>query len=98
MELITRGDAALADEFLRALIDEATGTIERLRSTISANEPVAVVDLAHSLKGMATELGALRLRAAAAALEAEAKPERWGGHLDGAITALAELRSLASGR
>ena len=96
LDLISRGDLALADEFLRALIDEATVTIERLRSALSASQPTAVADLAHSLKGMATEVGALRLRVAAAALEAEAKPERWAGLLGDAITALADLRSLAN--
>ena len=97
LDIITRGDRALADDFLRALIEEATGTIDRLSSALVAAEPAGVAELAHSLKGMATELGAQRLRAAAAAFEAEMEPARWGGHLDRTVAALAELRSLASG-
>jgi HPt (histidine-containing phosphotransfer) domain-containing protein len=96
IELISRGNGALAHEFLQALIDEATETIGRARALITAGDQRGVADLAHTLKGMAAELGALRLRAAAAALEVEAQPNRWAGHLDGTIAALAELRSLGN--
>jgi two-component system sensor histidine kinase/response regulator len=93
LTLITRGNATLADEFLTALFEEATGLIERLEELIGQNDRVAISDVAHTLKGMAAELGALRLRAAAAALEAEMQPARWQGQLARVRTSLAELRS-----
>jgi HPt (histidine-containing phosphotransfer) domain-containing protein len=93
LKLIARGDTALGNEFLDELVTEATTIVERLGATIAAGDRPGVRDLAHNLKGMAAELGALRLRAAAAALDAELEPERWPQHLDAAITALADLRS-----
>jgi HPt (histidine-containing phosphotransfer) domain-containing protein len=95
LELITRGDAGLAAEFLAALIEEADAAIARLRGAFTAGEPIAVRDLAHALKSMSAELGAQRLRAAAAALEAEADPARWPARLDAAVAALTGLRLLA---
>jgi HPt (histidine-containing phosphotransfer) domain-containing protein len=97
LQLITRGDAALANEFLGALVEEADALIDRLRSVLRSGDRTAVSDLAHALKGMATEIGAQRLRAAAAVLEAEAQPEKWPAGLDGARLAVAELRALPDG-
>jgi HPt (histidine-containing phosphotransfer) domain-containing protein len=97
LDLITRGDAALAQEFLGDLIAEATDVLDQLGAVIGGGDRVAVADLAHRLKGMSTEIGAPRLRAAAAALETEGDPERWGGHVECAVIALHELRSLAKG-
>jgi HPt (histidine-containing phosphotransfer) domain-containing protein len=97
LDLITRGDAALANEFLGDLIAEATDVLEQLGPAIASGDRFAVADLAHRLKGMSAEIGALRLRAAAAALEAEDRPERWGEGIERAVMALHELRSLAKG-
>ena len=92
MELVTRGDAGLAAEFLDALIEEGGAVVGRLRDACSAGELIAVRDLAHALKSMSAELGALRLRAAAAELEAEADTMRWPARLEAAVAALDELR------
>jgi HPt (histidine-containing phosphotransfer) domain-containing protein len=92
LTLITRGNAALADEFLDALMIEATELLDRLSGLILGNDMVAVSDVGHTLKGMATELGALRLRAAAAEFEAETDPTRWSAHLVRVNGALSELR------
>jgi HPt (histidine-containing phosphotransfer) domain-containing protein len=97
LDLITRGDAALAAEFLEALVEEGGAVLARLGTACTAGEPVAVRDLAHALKSMSAELGAQRLRAAAAELEAEAGPARWPALLAGAVAALDELRLLTSG-
>lgn len=94
LELITRGDAALADEFLRALIDEADAMFERLRALLMSDDRGAVAAVAHTVKGGAAELGVMRLREAAAALEAETQPARWPDRLDALATALAQLRTL----
>jgi HPt (histidine-containing phosphotransfer) domain-containing protein len=92
LELATRGNAALAKEFLDALFEEAAPLIERLDVLIGGADHVAVSDAAHTLKGMAAELGAMRLRAAAAVLEAEVQIEAWPLCLERVRTALVELR------
>jgi HPt (histidine-containing phosphotransfer) domain-containing protein len=97
LQLITRGDAALASEFVGALIEESDAVIAQLCSALEACDRVAVSDLAHALKGMATELGAQRLRAVAATLEAEAQPAAWPAHVQAARRAVAELRSFPIG-
>jgi HPt (histidine-containing phosphotransfer) domain-containing protein len=96
LRLVTRGDAELASDLLRQLIDEAEDVLQRLHRALAGGDRAAVADLAHALKGMAAEVGALRLRAAAVALEAEPQPALWLGLLDRARAALVELRSLAS--
>jgi len=93
LELITRGDAALASEFLAALFEEVGALLERLGALLASDDRVAVADVAHTIKGNATELGAMQLRAAAAALETEPQPERWPQCVERVRTALAELRS-----
>jgi len=95
LDAITRGDNALAAEFLHDLIVEGEAILAQLRTSIATNDRPAVAELAHSLKGMSTEIGAVRLRAVAAALEAETHPERWRVHLDSARNAIDELRSLS---
>jgi HPt (histidine-containing phosphotransfer) domain-containing protein len=97
-ELLTRGDAALASEFLCELIETADDMLEQLHAQIASGNGVAVAALAHSLKGMATELGALRLRAAAIGLEVEQRPEGWLRHVNRAGEAVAELRAVAGQR
>jgi HPt (histidine-containing phosphotransfer) domain-containing protein len=94
LDLITRGDPALAREFLSDLIDEAATTIENVQTAIAGNDQSRVRALAHTLKGMSAEVGAARLRAAAAALESETDPAMWDVRLEGARAALADLRSV----
>lgn len=93
LNLITRGNAALANEFLGGLFEEAGELIGQLDALIASADRTALADVAHTLKGMASEVGALRLRAAAAALEAEAEPARWPGHAGMVTAALTELQS-----
>jgi HPt (histidine-containing phosphotransfer) domain-containing protein len=93
LDLATRGNAALADEFLGALFEEAGDLIVRLGALMGGDERLAVADAAHTLKGMATELGAMRLRAAAAALEAELRPLCWPENVERVAAALAELQA-----
>lgn len=93
LELITRGNAARADEFLAALLEEAEDILAGLQTLLAGEDRGAVKDAAHTLKGMSAEVGALRLRAAAAALETEAEPARRLDRLNAINAALAELRS-----
>jgi HPt (histidine-containing phosphotransfer) domain-containing protein len=80
LELITRGKRELAAEFLGALIEESDAILAGLGLLIDSGDCAGISDAAHTLKGMAAELGAMRMRAAAAALETEAdaecRPER----------------------
>jgi HPt (histidine-containing phosphotransfer) domain-containing protein len=95
LELITRGNTARADEFMGALLEESEEIIVRLRTLIAGADidRTQVSDAAHTLKGMAAEVGASRLRAAAFALEGEVDPARWPGQLSAVTVALAELSS-----
>jgi len=93
LELITRGDSNLAEEFLGALFDEAGQLMERLGVLLRGDDHSAVADAAHTLKGMAGELGAMRLRAAAFDLESETEAARWPDRVECVRAAIAELRS-----
>jgi HPt (histidine-containing phosphotransfer) domain-containing protein len=92
LELITRGDTALANDFLGTLFEEAGTLTERLSGLAGDGDRTAVADIAHTIKGMAAEVGAKRLQAVAAMLESEPVPEKWPEHLDQVQAALAELR------
>jgi HPt (histidine-containing phosphotransfer) domain-containing protein len=92
LDLISRGKTALATEFLTDLIDEGQAIVTQLRSLSATDARTTVADLAHTLKGMAGEVGASRLRAAAAALEAEVQPQQWHELILNANAAIAELR------
>lgn len=93
LDLITKGNATLAAELIGALVREATGILNRLVTTFEGHSSVSTADSAHHLKGMALELGAQRLSAAARALEGETHPERRRALISGAAEALDELRA-----
>jgi HPt (histidine-containing phosphotransfer) domain-containing protein len=94
LTLITRGNTALAAEFLAGLVEESDGLIERLRILLDGKPDAAAVrDAAHTLKGMAMEVGALRLRAVAAVLEAESEPKLWPEYVGHLSAALDEVRA-----
>lgn len=93
LDLIAGGDEALAAEFLHALIEEAQEVLDLIVAAAANDDRTAVAEFAHRLKGMAAEIGALRLRAAAAALEAE-EPEWRLSHVNSVRSALSELRTL----
>jgi HPt (histidine-containing phosphotransfer) domain-containing protein len=93
LDLITRGNAALAAEFLAALFEEADGMIQRLDGLLAAGDSDGVTDVAHTLKGMAAEVGATQFRLAAATLEAKTESARRPGDIQRLRTALAELRA-----
>jgi len=98
LTLITRGNAARAESFLNALLEESDELLAQLRTLLPGGDRVAIGDVAHTLKGMAAEVGAARLRAAAAALEAESEPGRWADGINAVDAALTELRSEVTAR
>jgi HPt (histidine-containing phosphotransfer) domain-containing protein len=93
LELITRGNVELAGEFLDALFEEVDALLVRLKALIGGSDRVAVSDVAHTIKGNATELGAMRLRSAAAFLETAEHPAQWPGCVERLYTALDELQA-----
>jgi HPt (histidine-containing phosphotransfer) domain-containing protein len=92
LKLITRGNAALAAEFLGVMFEEADDLIQRLDGLLARGDRVAVADVAHTLKGMASELGAMQFRIAAVALETEAQPALWPEDVARLRATLTELR------
>lgn len=93
LELITHSNSALACELLEALFEEADRLLEQLTTLLPDGDRFAVSDVAHTIKGGAAELGAMRLRTAAAALEVETASEHWPNHIGDICAALAELRT-----
>jgi len=93
LDLITRGNVQRANEFLGALLEEAEELLTRLPMLLASADPLAVSNVAHTLKGMAAELGASRLRFQAEALQAETDPARWIDHVTAVKNALIELRA-----
>ncbi len=68
LDAITGGSAGLARELLTALVDEASGITAEIRSTAElAGDRMR--DLLHALKGVAANVGAVRLQRAAEDLE-----------------------------
>ena len=96
LALISRGNGVVANAFLIDLIDEAGGILARLDGLHTPENADDVADLAHTLKGMAAELGAERLRRYASELEREVRPEAWPHHIAKMHAALDELRRLVA--
>jgi HPt (histidine-containing phosphotransfer) domain-containing protein len=95
LDLIAGGDAVLAAEFLAALIEEGQEVLDLIAAAVAADDRTTVSELAHRLRGMTAEIGAPRLHAGAAALEAAEDPERRSSALERARAALVDLRNLA---
>jgi two-component system sensor histidine kinase/response regulator len=97
LDLVCMGNAGLAGELLDMLIDEATPIVAGLPATIAANDAPAVREGAHSVKGIAGNVGAARLQAAALQLERSAADGADASVLtaqyDGVAAALDELRA-----
>jgi HPt (histidine-containing phosphotransfer) domain-containing protein len=97
LDLITRGDIATAVDFLAALIEEADSLLARLRVFSGNNEHLAVADCAHTLKGIAAEVGTMRLHAVAVILERTRDATARTLLLSGADDAVDEIRAFHTG-
>jgi HPt (histidine-containing phosphotransfer) domain-containing protein len=97
LDLICMGDAALCRELIASLIDEASPIIDELPELVDAKNAVAVRQQAHTLKGIAGNVGAGRLQAAALLLErgaADGAPwDQLAQHLAAATAALTEVKA-----
>jgi HPt (histidine-containing phosphotransfer) domain-containing protein len=95
---VCRGNDSLAIELIGMLLDEAEPIVAALRDRAASNDVPAVNELAHALKGMAQNVGALELRDAALRLEsASAKgqapaPNALAVEIPALATALVRIR------
>ncbi len=101
LDLVCMGNAELARELIDLLIDEATPIVEGLPALVAAQDATAVRLQAHAVKGIAGNVGAVRLQTAAFGLEQGAIDTLPWGELEalsaGVTAALVELRA-ESGR
>lgn len=74
IEAVCGGDDGLAVELIAMLVDDAAPIVDALASCLQTNDDAQVNDLAHSLKGIAGNVGAAELRDAAARLQAATAP------------------------
>jgi two-component system, sensor histidine kinase and response regulator len=97
LDKVCMGKPEMAGEFIGMLIEEVTPIIAALPASLSAADNAAVREGAHTVKGIAGNVGAVRLEAAALLLERTAAEggarEALAEQLDGIAGALAELRS-----
>jgi len=94
--LITHRDAALAREYLDALASEAAELLAPLRSADAGIDDELIVSAAHTLKGIACEVGASRLAFLAAAFEADPQPDHRTDHLAAIDAALRDVQAAAA--
>ncbi|HEY4440823.1 MAG TPA: Hpt domain-containing protein [Candidatus Elarobacter sp.] len=92
MTAISGGDATVERELIALLVDEAATLYARVR-----DEAASLPEYAHALKGMAGNVGAVRLEAAAKALEEAIRSDQGAieRELIAIDDALAELRRLS---
>ncbi len=75
IEAVCGGDEALAVELIGMLVEDAAPIVDDLGACVQANDAARIYELAHSLKGIAANVGAAELRDAAALLQAETAPD-----------------------
>jgi HPt (histidine-containing phosphotransfer) domain-containing protein len=93
---ITGGSKSLAREILTSLVDEVSVLMTAIRAAASARDGYRMGELAHALKGIAGNVGAVRLQRAAEAVEAgdggDDQLQRSIARLDEELAALVVLR------
>jgi HPt (histidine-containing phosphotransfer) domain-containing protein len=67
------GDRDLLEELVRIFADECPGNLKEIRLALSGRDAHALRLLAHTVKGAAMNLGALKVSEAALALENQAR-------------------------
>jgi len=97
LDRICMGKPEMAKVFLDSLIDEARPIVDGLAALLGTDDRAALRESAHGLKGMAGNVGAAQLQAAAFALERGAADGADGDALRtqvaGVVAALSDLRS-----
>ena len=75
---ITGGDQEFFDELVDTYLDDGVAQLAAMRAAADADDPVALLRPAHTLKSSSANVGALQLADACRALEAAAR----GGTVD----------------
>jgi two-component system sensor histidine kinase/response regulator len=75
IEAVCGGDEGLAVELIEMLVDDAAPIVDALGACVQSNDVAQAHELAHSLKGIAGNVGAGELRDAAARLQSATAPE-----------------------
>ncbi|HYZ15109.1 MAG TPA: Hpt domain-containing protein [Candidatus Acidoferrum sp.] len=92
------GDAAVEHDLLEILIVESASLLADLRSATSANDVTVARERVHALKGIAANMGALRLEAIAREMEDAVRGDELLGlepRFAATDAALEELKHLA---
>jgi HPt (histidine-containing phosphotransfer) domain-containing protein len=72
---VCKGDDSLAIELIGMLLDEAAPIVDALGACVQSNDVAQMNELAHSLKGIAGNVGAAELRDAAARMQTDTAPD-----------------------
>jgi HPt (histidine-containing phosphotransfer) domain-containing protein len=75
IEAVCGSDEELAVELIGMLVDDAALIIDALSASVESNDVAQLNELAHSLKGIAGNVGAAELRDAAARLQTDTAPD-----------------------
>jgi two-component system, sensor histidine kinase and response regulator len=75
IEAVCGGDDALAVELIGMLVEDAVPIVDALGACVQSNDVAQVNELAHSLKGIAGNVGAAELRDAADRLQTASAPD-----------------------
>jgi HPt (histidine-containing phosphotransfer) domain-containing protein len=75
IEAVCGSDEGLAVELIGMLIDDAAPIVDALGACVQSNDVAQAYELAHSLKGIAGNVGADELRDAAARLQTATAPD-----------------------
>lgn len=103
LESLCAGEVLLAVELVDALIEDAQPLVTSIAQLADRRMNDELRNAAHSLKGIAGNIGAVRLQSAAAALEAAARDHDWDavacgtGDIQLALAAVERLRATWSG-
>jgi two-component system sensor histidine kinase/response regulator len=86
-----RGNASLYGKLLRQFASQQADTVEEIRAALVTNDFEGAIRLAHTLKGVAANLGARNVQAAAAVVETQLRDGSPADLTDRALTQLAAV-------
>jgi HPt (histidine-containing phosphotransfer) domain-containing protein len=69
LSAVSMGQAAMARELIDLLIEETAPLVDAVAGLLAARDAAGIRQQAHAVKGMAGNVGAMRLQSAALALE-----------------------------
>ncbi|EKV00883.1 Hpt domain-containing protein [Leptolyngbyaceae cyanobacterium CCMR0082] len=90
LEQLAGGDKAFEKELLRMFVGDTENSLTQLTTALSTDNPVAVQELAHYIKGASANVGATGMSKTAAKLEMLAKQ----GNLKNAANHIRQLQAL----